>query len=163
MFIDATEGDMYRRDFLKYLGIASVLPPIATASAASQEQSSSRILLGEFGVAGFQYHEGMRSDVAAELRFDKKLMIAREPDNPFDPSAIKVMTASGQMLGYVPRKHNRVLASLADHGVRLEAELVNYSEELDAWDRLKISLWALIPANSEPVSAGSNPWDRGRL
>ena len=146
---------MERRDFLKYLGIASVLPAIGTARAASKEQSNSRILLGEFYVAGFQYHEGMDSDVTAELRYKKKLLIDREPDNPFDPSAIKVMTASGQMLGYIPRKHNRVLASLADQGVRLEAELINYFEELDTWDRLQILLWAFIPANAQPVSPES--------
>jgi hypothetical protein len=34
---------------------------------------------------------------------DQALMLQKEPDNEYDPNAIKVMTLSGSVLGYVPR------------------------------------------------------------
>jgi hypothetical protein len=44
------------------------------------------------------------------------LLLIREPDNSFDPLAIKMMDEAGHHLGYVPRVKNEALARLMDAG-----------------------------------------------
>lgn len=56
----------------------------------------------EFYIAGFKHHEGMSIiDELGAWRLD--VVLEPEPQNPYDPNAIKIYTPEGFMLGYVPR------------------------------------------------------------
>lgn len=51
-------------------------------------------------VAGVTY-EG-RQEIVGQCHPGERLLLVREPDNPIDPGAVKVMRMNGQQLGYIP-------------------------------------------------------------
>lgn len=53
----------------------------------------------EFEIAGITHH----ADVAMKHLGESMALLVAEPDNPYDPKAIRVMTPDWQLLGYVPR------------------------------------------------------------
>ena len=66
-------------------------------------------------IAGWNY----RDDIEAafdELEPGTRLTLRREPTNKHDELAIKVLSPSGIMIGYVPRRNNAVIARLMDIG-----------------------------------------------
>lgn len=78
-------------------------------------------------VAGLQYHVNLNTKKGraclAGLEPGTKLILEREPENEYDHWAIKVLTKSGQMLGYVTRFKNETIARMMDHGHRFEARV----------------------------------------
>lgn len=70
-------------------------------------------LFDQFYIAGFQYHEGALA--LGKLKPGKKLKLVAEPDNPYDPNAIRI-ERKGVHLGYVPRTHNALLAQMLHFG-----------------------------------------------
>jgi len=136
---------MVRRDFLKFLGIASLIPAIGRAELLSQRHSCNNVRLGEFPVAGFQYHEGMSPQVSSQLTADGKLLVQRDSANPYDPCALKILTPDQQMLGFLPRNQNRAAASLADQSVKLSATVAAFHPEAEPWERLTVVLYAELP------------------
>lgn len=53
----------------------------------------------------------------------RSYQLDREPNNHFDPNAIRV-TIAGRLLGYVPRQTASALAPMMDLGLEVMAELV---------------------------------------
>lgn len=53
-----------------------------------------------FPVAGWRYHQG--DTVIDELTVGTQVNLELEPDNEHDPSAIRVLSPSGVLIGYVP-------------------------------------------------------------
>lgn len=78
-------------------------------------------------VAGLKYHVNLNTKKGraclARLEPGTELVLEREPDNPYDHWAVKVLTKSGQMLGYVTRFKNETIARMMDHGHRFEARV----------------------------------------
>lgn len=73
-------------------------------------------------IAGWNY----RDDIEAafdELEPGTRLTLRREPTNEHDELAIKVLSPSGIMIGYVPRQNNAVIARLMDIGKEFYAVL----------------------------------------
>src|SRR5437870_2054982 len=70
-------------------------------------------------VAGVTF-EGRQETVQA-LRPGDALMLRREPDNPHDPHAVKVVTASGTQIGYLSARVASRLAPSIDSGTRYAA------------------------------------------
>lgn len=97
------------------------------------------ILLLECCVAGTTYRENIE-EIAEWLETGANLRLQREPENKFDPSAIAVYDAQNNILGYVPRAKNEVLARLLEAGKHLSAKLVA-KDTLDGWTRLNIEIF----------------------
>ena len=129
---------MDRRTLLKALGAgaAAVVAPRAEARAAPR-----RIALGDYPVAGFQYHDGMDPDVARELAEGERLAVVREPQNPYDELALALRTRGGAMIGYVPRYANTAPSTIADQGIALSAEIVEWSRAAPPWERAVVRLY----------------------
>lgn len=53
----------------------------------------------EFEIAGITHY----ADTAMKHLGESLAILAAEPDNPYDPNAIRIMTSDWQLLGYVPR------------------------------------------------------------
>ena len=51
-----------------------------------------------------------RQAIAAQCRAGERLVIAREPEHPVNPNAIRVSRLSGEQLGYLPRHRLRRIA-----------------------------------------------------
>ena len=95
-------------------------------------------------LAGFQYHEGMRRDVAQTLHEGATVHLIREPENRYDDQAIAVRTGDGHMIGYVPRDLNPVPAIIADQGVTLTAEIITVDLNAPPWERVAIRMYQVV-------------------
>ena len=80
-------------------------------------------------VAGTAYHRAR--DVFDRLRVGQRLVLRREPANPYDRLAIEVLTEDGAKLGYVPQAHNRDPAARMDAGEAVEAWIVALNGPMD--------------------------------
>lgn len=81
------------------------------------------IMLIECRIAGTSYYNV--KDIEHNLKQGDSLPLMREPNNSFDPLAIKIMDESGHHLGYVPRVKNEALARLMDAGKLLFGKIEN--------------------------------------
>ena len=107
-------------------------------AAPVQAAVSERILLQASPLAGFQYHEARQ--VWDQLREGDVLELAREPDNVYDPRAVKVLW-HGTMLGYVPRRDNEAVARLLDRGTVLEARITRLVKTRNPWQRILFEVY----------------------
>jgi hypothetical protein len=127
---------MKRRNFLaSLLGAVAGLPAANTATAAPR-----RILIQESPLAGFPYHEG--ETLWPEMQEGDPLSLAHEPNNPYDPRAVRV-DWQGRTLGYIPRVENTAVAQMLDRGERLTARIVRLYVAPDPWKQVTLAVeWA---------------------
>ena len=71
------------------------------------------------------------------LNVGDTLVLKREPRNRFDPLAIRVETAAGMNIGYVPREKNGLLARLLDAGKLIVAKV----RDKQLVDEFFVSIW----------------------
>lgn len=65
-----------------------------------------------------------RSKVISEFcRVGGRIYLVREPDNPYDPNAVRVLCVNGMQIGYVPREHASYLSKILDAGCRQRIEV----------------------------------------
>lgn len=60
------------------------------------------IYLFDTYVAGTTHIEDIET-IGTSINLDDKLVFYREPDNPYDPQAIRIETIKNEKVGYVPR------------------------------------------------------------
>lgn len=94
---------MTRRFFLRSLWSLPLLALPETSQCAANPAPKS-CLMNRFSIAGFQYHDGPA--LLPFLQPGRSLTLTAEPDNPFDPFAVRI-EFEGRKLGYVPRSDNR--------------------------------------------------------
>ncbi len=121
-------------------------------AGAAQAQVAAHILLQDSPLAGFQYHAGKA--VWPDLRVGDALTLAREPDNPHDPRAVRV-DWHGLKLGYVPRRDNADVARLLDNGQPLVARISRLAEGRDPWSRVRFEV--MMPVRPEGERASPQP------
>ncbi len=97
-----------------------------------------RLLLLECRIHGSHYYSCLSLLENGQIHAGDRLHLAREPDNAYDAYAIEVFTASGEKLGYVPKNHNRVIATLMDQSCRLSASVSHV--EAAAWEPVAIRI-----------------------
>ena len=125
-----------RRRFLQHLaaltGIAA-LPTSASAKAVKPLQVSP--------LAGFQYHSG--ATLWPRLAIGQPLHLVREPDNSFDPRAVRVDWC-GHKIGYIPRLDNAAISQLLDGGEQLDAVIAGLMVSNDPWKRVRVEVrWTI--------------------
>jgi hypothetical protein len=97
-----------------------------------------RLLVQSSPLAGFRHHEA--TEVWQELRVGDLLELVREPGNPHDRNAVRVLWR-GRMLGYVPRRENAALAWALDRGTPLRASISALSERPRPARRLRFEVY----------------------
>jgi len=97
-----------------------------------------RLLVQNSPLAGFRYHAA--AEVWRELRVGDRLELAREPGNPHDASAVRVLWR-GHTLGYVPRRENAALAWGLDRGTPLRARISALSEHPNPARRVRFDVY----------------------
>ena len=129
-------------DFRQVTGVDEPQARLLAERAAriSPSRSAIDLLLGTVGeatmeVRGSQY-EG-RSEHLKSLAVGDELQLSAEPENPFDPNAVRVLSRDGQMLGYAPREFASGVAALLENG---EALHVTCTAVDSAAPRLEIML-----------------------
>lgn len=72
----------------------------------------------EFYITGIRYHSACQGNDCGALpgvKVGDMLLLEEEPENAYDPMAIRVLTQEQEVLGYVPRYYNKaILARLHD-------------------------------------------------
>jgi len=63
----------------------------------------------DFMIAGAKY-EGRPAIIKRHVRVPDEVQLARDPDNRYSRNAVKVVTASGRHIGFVPEEHASDLA-----------------------------------------------------
>ncbi|MDP3278891.1 MAG: HIRAN domain-containing protein [Deltaproteobacteria bacterium] len=83
----------------------------------------------ECSVAGAQFHQARAA--LGSLAEGDALVLERERQNTHDDRAIAIKTSRAEMLGYIPRTRNRVLAGLMDVGEQALARVLSAQSEND--------------------------------
>lgn len=117
-----------------FLGILAGLPA-ALAWKGAARTTDVEVLIDEFWVAGYQFHDG--STVEHDLAPGVELQARREPDNPHDARAIGLWLGDA-MVGYVPRRANRVPARMVDGGVELRYRVLTVQPNAEPWLRVRV-------------------------
>lgn len=132
---------MNKRNFLKtLLGLSAVIPALGRNAAAATVPpviGGRRIHLQTSPLAGFQYHAG--EALWPQLQTGDALQLQREPRNPHDRWAVKVLWR-GRKLGYIPRVENTAIAHLLDSGEILSASLERLQRSRNPWQRVQIRI-----------------------
>ena len=117
-----------------FLGILAALPA-ALAWKGAARAADVEVQIDEFWVAGYQFHDG--PSVQYELAPGVELQPRREPDNPHDAWAIGLWLGD-VMIGYVPRRANRVPARMVDGGLDLRYRVLSVQPEAEPWLRVRV-------------------------
>jgi len=118
--------------------IAVFLAALSGAVQGEDSSTSVRLLVQNSPLAGFRFHAGPQ--VWRELRVGDRVELAREPDNPHDANAIRVLWR-GQILGYVPRRENAALAWGLDRGTPLRARISALVEHPNPARRVRFEVY----------------------
>jgi len=92
-------------------------------------------------LAGFRHYEAL--EVWREVRAGDRLELVREPDNPYDPNAVRI-DWQGRKLGYLPRPDNAAVARQLDRGTALQAHVARLVENRNRSVRLEVEVVALL-------------------
>lgn len=136
-------ADEGRRGFLRgLLGTAATALAGATLAAGeAAAQVSARdgdpawVATEAFFVAGYKHHDGER--VEARLRPGTVLHAWRQPDNHHDGDAI-ALRYGRVMVGFVPRRRNRMTARLLDGGFAVRYRVRAVHADRPTWERLEV-------------------------
>ena len=103
-------------------------------------------IICEFYVAGVQFHE--LSTCLKEMEVGEPLILTLEPDNRFDPNAVRIERGD-TMLGYVPQRKGDLSAKVsAMMSVKnLYCEVLEVNPELKTWEQLKVRIYSLDEGN----------------
>lgn len=93
-----------------------------------------------FYVAGFQRYDGMM--VVHDIAAGDFLNMVPEPDNPYDPDAIK-LEFNGTKIGYVPKEKNGLAALFAFYGHEdvFECRVTQVDPQAEPWKQVRVSLF----------------------
>lgn len=116
--------------------IAAGLALLLSGEARLEERV--RLLVQSSPLAGFRYHAA--ADVWRDLRVGDRLELEREPGNPHDGNAVKVLWR-GRVLGYVPRRENAALAWGLDRGTPLRARISALAQHPNPARRLRFDIY----------------------
>lgn len=105
---------------------------------AAHAEPGVRLLLQNSPLAGFRYHAA--AEVWPALRVGDALELAREPENPHDANAVRVLWR-GRVLGYVPRRENAALAWGLERGMQLRARISALAEHPNPARRVRFEVY----------------------
>ena len=105
---------------------------------AAHAEPGVRLLVQNSPLAGFRYHAA--AEVWPALRVGDALELAREPENPHDANAVRVLWR-GRVLGYVPRRENAALAWGLERGMQLRARISALAEHPNPARRVRFDVY----------------------
>ena len=96
----------------------------------------------QFYVAGVQYRDNYQKFVDLPLKVGDTIKLVGEPGNEYDKYAIRVhhLSATGVLLGYVPKGVNSDVWALHEFGYRPNAEVVGFYPDKTPWQMIEVRL-----------------------
>ena len=108
------------------------------AGQSAYAEPGVRLLVQNSPLAGFRYHAA--AEVWPALRVGDALELAREPENPHDANAVRVLWR-GRVLGYVPRRENAALAWGLERGMQLRGRISALAEHPNPARRVRFEVY----------------------
>jgi len=94
--------------------------------------------------------ESYRQHTIRRCREGERVILKREPNNPYDKNAIAVLRQDGDQIAYLSRHNAAWVAELMDKGERLEAKVAH----ITGGTRDKPTRGVLIEIDTEPSDRG---------
>ncbi|MDO5117866.1 MAG: HIRAN domain-containing protein [Eggerthellaceae bacterium] len=97
-------------------------------------------LIDSFYIKGFKNFDG--ASALKKLKVGKKLDLIPEPDNPYDPCAMRV-ERKGVKLGYIPKEKNYMMSlmSFYGHADVFECRILQVDRKADPWNQVRIGIF----------------------
>ncbi len=135
---------MARKDELSTITSTDLSSLIYSPIASEVDKPFSRDLyLTTLSLAGCQYVKGIEKRLE-QIEPGERVTLLREPKNEHDELAIIVKDSKKRKLGYIPRRHNDVIARLMDAGKLLFGIVVDIhmpDEDEYPWRALTIEIY----------------------
>lgn len=97
------------------------------------------IFLFDTFVAGTTHIDEIET-IGSSINEGDKLVFYREPENHYDPQAIRIETVKNEKIGYVPQQDNIVFSRLMDAGKILFGK-VTEKEKRGNWLKIEIKIY----------------------
>lgn len=115
------------------------------ASSQYSDDSDQLHLYGDLPtkIVGVQYYRGYSNP-------GERILMRREPGNPYDSNAIRVDNVAAQQIGHIPRRVAEKLAKYMDErSLRLEGELAGHIGQFDV--PLTVHMYGPHPSSNEGI------------
>ena len=118
----------------------------------------------EFYVAGVKFRKDWKKNLVV-LEEGWELELVPEPDNRFDPFAVKILNfkevGDSTTLGYVPAKTGeaKIVSTALNDGKMLRTTIIDLSPDFEPWQALKVRIEEvdIVPTTGSPEDGESRP------
>ena len=94
----------------------------------------------KFYIAGVQHRPGAAKAIK-DLKPGDDLNLVPEPENKYDPNAVKIETLEGEFLGYVPKKFSStVSAALMVDPEGVACKVTNVQPDAKTWEMCEVEV-----------------------
>ena len=97
----------------------------------------------DFYIMGIRYHtlcQGKNCEFLPKVSVGEELYFEKEPDNQYDPNAIRIVTVNKDFLGYVPRYYNLPIIERMNKGVSYVCKITDINLNQDCTECIKVRL-----------------------
>jgi hypothetical protein len=126
-----------------YRHVPAIVGLVLIGAASGLHAAEAVIIVQRSSLAGFRHYEA--PVVWRDLKSGDRLELVREPDNPYDPNAVRIEW-QGRTLGYLPRRDNQAVARQLDRGAALAASVARLVENRNRSVRLDVEVVAPLEA-----------------
>lgn len=110
------------------------------------EQDKDYKVTHEFFIAGVRFHEFHL--VIDDISENDKLILIPEPDNKFDPNAVRIEYNDGDrpsvMLGYIPKKFSSEVCAMIEVGDTIKCVLTELNKDAKPWEQCKVEIRKML-------------------
>ena len=89
-------------------------------------------------------HAGFRD----EFRPGALVTLVREPENAYDPNAVRVILSNGEMLGYIAKDEASIISNELATGVKYVTRIANVPFQEKHWGQCELDVLYKIPQKS---------------
>jgi len=75
-----------------------------------------------------------RQNYISKMKLNDNIIIEKEPDNPYDSNAIKVLYGDGLQIGYLPMNKSELITSYINMGYKVSVSLVSINGGTDGYN-----------------------------
>lgn len=89
----------------------------------------------KFYIAGVQFRSARDKEALLNVNEGDELFLEPEPENKFDPNAIKIVDEGNSFhFGYVPKKFSSEVASALEAGFDLVCTITKHNKNAKPWE-----------------------------
>lgn len=94
-----------------------------------------------FYVAGVRHYlncDGKDCSQAVKVTRGDEVFLQKEPNNDYDPNAVRLLDFSGNVLGYIPRYYSKGVTELLKQGKRIVCHIYNVGDNKNCNECIKV-------------------------